>query len=314
MSSSLHTHSYFSILDGFSSPEENLKRASELKLKAVAITEHGELTSHPYYAELKSKYPNVKQLFGIELYTCDDREIKDSNNKYYHTIAIARNEEGRKAINRISTFGHLHGFYYKPRVTNEDIVKEGAENLIILTACLASKLSRTEDYNECIKIVNECKAMFPYYFLEIQAHDNEEQEAYNKKIMCLAKDTNTPVVVTNDVHAATKEDLYYQDYFLLQIAGLLLFQNDSFVFLQGVFSVPGGHKAQQFGQFDHVRLFVYGNHLVGRHNSDAIIHRAYVRVKLFESKMRFFKYFGLFLRLPERKMPALFPAVFEVIS
>ena len=65
MSSSLHTHSYFSILDGFSSPEENLKRASELGLKALAITEHGELTSHPYYAELKSKYPNVKQLFGI---------------------------------------------------------------------------------------------------------------------------------------------------------------------------------------------------------------------------------------------------------
>ena len=214
MSSSLHTHSYFSILDGYSSPEENLKRASELGFKSLAITEHGELTSWLYYAELKDKYPTVKQLYGIELYECDDREIKDINNKYYHMIAIARNEEGRKAINRISTLGQLHGFYYKPRVTRYDIVKEGPENLIILSACLASKLSRTEDYNTCLELVKEYKKLFPYYFLEIQAHDNEQQEAYNKKIIRLATDTNTPVVVTNDVHAATKEDLYYQDYFL----------------------------------------------------------------------------------------------------
>ena len=214
MSSSLHTHSYFSILDGFSSPEENLKRASELGLKALAITEHGELTSHPYYAELKSKYPDVKQLFGIEAYECEDRENKDPNNKYYHMIIIARNEEGRRAINRISTLGHLHGFYYKPRVTRHDIAKEGAENLIVLSACLASRLSRTEDYDSCLEMVKEYKSLFPYYFLEIQAHDNEDQKNYNQKIMRLAKDTNTPVVVTNDVHAATKEDLYYQDYFL----------------------------------------------------------------------------------------------------
>ena len=214
MSSSLHTHSYFSILDGFSSPEENLKRASELKLKALAITEHGELTSHPYYAELKNKYPDVKQLFGIEAYECEDRGINDPNNKYYHMIIIARNEEGRKAINRLSTLGHLHGFYYKPRITRYDIAKEDTNNLVILSACLASRLSRTKDYDTCLEMLKEYKSLFPYYFLEIQAHDNEDQEAYNKKIMRLAKDTCTPVVVTNDVHAATKEDLYYQDYFL----------------------------------------------------------------------------------------------------
>lgn len=214
MSSSLHTHSYFSILDGYSSPEENLKRASELGLKAIAITEHGELTSHPYYAELRNKYPDVKQLFGIEAYECEDREVKDPNNKYYHMILIARNEDGRRAINRVSTLGHLHGFYYKPRVTRYDIAKEGADNLIVLSACLASRLSRTEDYNTCLEMVREYKELFPYYFLEIQAHDNVDQETYNKKIMRLSHDTNTPVVVTNDVHAATKEDLYYQDYFL----------------------------------------------------------------------------------------------------
>lgn len=214
MPSSLHTHSYMSLLDGFSSPEENLKRASELGLKAVAITEHGEVTSWPYYSELKDKYPNVKLLYGIEAYECEDREVKDKNSKYWHLIIIAKNEAGRQAVNRLSTLGHLHGFYSRPRITKEDIAKEDTNNLIILSACLASRLSRTDDYDTCVKLVQEYKSLFPHYYLEIQAHANSEQAKYNQKIMRLANDTHTKVVVTNDVHAATKEDLHYQDYFL----------------------------------------------------------------------------------------------------
>ena len=213
MSSSLHTHSYFSILDGYSSPEENLKRASELGLNAVAITEHGEVTSWLYYAKLQEKYPDIKLLYGVELYECTDREEHDKDNRYWHLIAIARNEQGRIALNKLVTLSQLHGFYYKPRVTIYDIAPY-ANDLIICSACLASKLSRTEDYNKCMEYVNEYKSLCPHYFLEIQAHDNEEQIAYNKKIMQLAEDTNTKVVVTNDVHVATKEDLYYQSYFV----------------------------------------------------------------------------------------------------
>lgn len=214
MSSSLHTHSNYSLLDGYSSPEENLKRASELGLKAIAITEHGEVTSWPYYSELKDKYPSVKLLYGIEAYECEDREVKDKNSKYWHLIIIAKNEAGRQAVNRLSTLGHLHGFYSRPRITKEDIAKEDTNNLIILSACLASRLSKTDDYDTCVKLVQEYKSLFPHYYLEVQAHANSEQTKYNQKIMRLANDTHTKVVITNDVHAATKEDLYYQDYFL----------------------------------------------------------------------------------------------------
>lgn len=213
MSSSLHTHSYFSILDGYSSPEENLKRASELGLKAVAVTEHGEVTSWPYYDKLSEKYPDVKILYGVEFYECADRNIQDKDNKYWHLIAIAKNDAGRIALNKLVTLSQLHGFYYKPRITIHDIAPY-AKDLIICSACLASKLSRTEDYDKCVEYVNEYKSLCPNYFLEIQAHNSEQQVAYNKKIMRLAADTNTKVVVTNDVHAATKEDLYYQSYFV----------------------------------------------------------------------------------------------------
>lgn len=183
-------------------------------MKAIAITEHGEVTSWPYYSELKGKYPNVKLLYGIEAYECEDREVKDKNSKYWHLIIIAKNEAGRQAVNRLSTLGHLHGFYSRPRITKEDIAKEDTNNLIILSACLASRLSKTDDYDTCVKLVQEYKSLFPHYYLEVQAHANSEQAKYNQKIMRLANDTHTKVVVTNDVHAATKENLYYQDYFL----------------------------------------------------------------------------------------------------
>ena len=195
-------------------PEENLKRASELGLKALAITEHGEVTSWPYYSELQDKYPDVKLLYGIEAYECSDREVKDPDNKYWHLILIARNELGRQAINRLSTLGHLHGFYSKPRISLSDIAKENTDNLIVTSACLASHLSREKDYEKCVALVNEYKAVCKHFYLEIQAHDNATQAEYNQKIMRLAKDTNTKVVVTNDVHAATKEDLKYQDVFV----------------------------------------------------------------------------------------------------
>lgn len=214
MSSSLHTHSAYSLLDGFSMPEENLKRASELGLKALAITEHGEVTSWPYYSELQDKYQDVKLLYGIEAYECSYREVKDPDNKYWHLILIARNELGRQAINRLSTLGHLHGFYSKPRISLSDIAKEDTDNLIVTSACLASHLSREKDYEKCIALVDEYKAVCKHFYLEIQAHDNATQAEYNQKIMRLSKDTNTKVVVTNDVHAATKEDLKYQDVFV----------------------------------------------------------------------------------------------------
>lgn len=195
-------------------PEENLKRASELGLKALAITEHGEVTSWPYYSELQDKYQDVKLLYGIEAYECSDREVKDPDNKYWHLILIARNELGRQAINRLSTLGHLHGFYSKPRISLSDIAKEDTDNLIVTSACLASHLSREKDYEKCIALVNEYKVVCKHFYLEIQAHDNTTQAEYNQKIMRLSKDTNTKVVVTNDVHAATKEDLKYQDVFV----------------------------------------------------------------------------------------------------
>lgn len=217
MYSSLHNHSMYSLLDGYATPKEYLDRAKEIGLKAFCITEHGNAYSWCYFDKLKKDYPEVKMLYGVEFYECFDRDEKEKDSKYFHLIAIARNERGRVALNELITLSELYGKYYRPRVTIQDIAPY-AEDLVITSACLASKLAKESNYYQCIEYIQEYKSLFPYFYLEIQAHgNNEEQEEYNKKIRQLAKDTHTKYIITTDSHAATKKDLYYQGR-LVQIA------------------------------------------------------------------------------------------------
>lgn len=214
--SSLHNHDFYSLLDGYGSPKEMLDRAKEIGLKSYAITNHGNAYAFLYYDLLKKDYPEIKMIYGCELYECEDIEIKDKDNKYFHLICLIRNEQGRKDLNKVITKSNFEGFYFKPRCTVED-VKPYADNFVISSACLASKLARESDFEKCIEYVNEYKEAFPYFFLEMQSHSHQDQCSYNQKILELSKRTNTPFIITTDSHAPKKEDLYYQDK-LIQIS------------------------------------------------------------------------------------------------
>lgn len=210
MYSSLHNHSMYSCLDGYGMPKEMLDRAREIGLKAFAITEHGNVYSHIYFDLIKKEYPDIKMIYGCELYECEDITIRDKENKYFHLICLIRNEQGRKDLNKVITKSNFEGFYFKPRCTVEDI-KPYAENFVITSACLASKISREEDFNKCVEYINDYKKAFPYFYLEMQSHSHEQQAEYNRKILELSRVTDTPFIITTDSHAAKKEDLYYQD-------------------------------------------------------------------------------------------------------
>lgn len=210
MYSSLHNHTYYSLLDGYGSPKEMLDRAKEIGLKAFAVTEHGNVYSHIYFDLIKKDYPDIKMIYGCELYECEDIEIKDKDNKYFHLICLIRNEQGRKDLNKVITKSNFEGFYFKPRCTIEDL-KPYAENFVISSACLASKLARESDFEKCVEYINEYKEAFPYFFLEMQSHSHQDQCLYNQKILELSQRTNTPFIITTDSHAPKKEDLYYQD-------------------------------------------------------------------------------------------------------
>lgn len=207
--SSLHNHTMYSLLDGYGTPKEMLEQCRKIGIKSYAVTEHGNEYSWIYFDQLSKDYPDIKIIFGVELYECFNTSIKDKNNKYFHLIALAKNESGRKALNKIITKSNLENFYYKPRVQLSDIAPY-ANDLIISSACLASKLAKESDFNRCVKYIEEYKSIFPHFFLEMQSHKSNEQAEYNKKILKLSELTQTPYIITTDSHAATKEDLYYQ--------------------------------------------------------------------------------------------------------
>lgn len=204
-----HFHTHYSALDGFSTPEEYIRVAEELEIKGLGVTEHGNLYSAPYFELAKKE--NVRMVYGFEAYEAYNRFEKDENSKYFHLVVLAKNEKGRLAINKIITeSNNPESFYYKPRVDLE-LLKPYANDLIISTACLASKLARV-DYETAVKYVLEYKSIFPHFYLEMQSHSSNEQVEYNKKILRLSKETNTPFVITCDAHASSEKELKYQEY------------------------------------------------------------------------------------------------------
>ena len=212
--SSLHNHDYHSYKDGYGSPKEMMDRAKEVGLKAIAITNHASVGSLIYYDDISKNYPDIKIIFGCELYEnpYNDPTIQDKDNKYYHLICLARNEQGRKDLNRIITRSDFEDFYSKPRTCLDWFNKYDTSNFVMTSACLAGKLARTEDMEKCIKYISEYKKLFPYFYLEMQSHKHIDQEVYNKKILELSKLTNTPFIITTDSHYAKESDAKYQSY------------------------------------------------------------------------------------------------------
>lgn len=117
MSSSLHNHTEYSVLDGFSHPEEYLKRAKEIGLHAFAVTEHANQYSWPYFDKLKKKYPEVKMIYGVELYECFDIKVQDPDSKYFHLVALAKTKRAELLLMKLLQKATLKDFITNPVLT-----------------------------------------------------------------------------------------------------------------------------------------------------------------------------------------------------
>lgn len=217
---SMHNHSEFSFLDGFSNVTEYMEQAAKIGLKGLVLTEHGNAFSAPYIHKLQEKYPEVKIGYGCEFYEAIDPTSKavfskDPYNKNFHILVVAKNDKGRKFINKLITVSNFpENTYYKPRISLE-MLAAGGENIIVSTACLGSKLSFEEDFDTCVDYVLEYKKVLPHFYLELQSHSSQKQADYNKKLLRLAEKTNTKFIITTDSHAASIEDLDYQKYHII---------------------------------------------------------------------------------------------------
>jgi Zierdtviridae DNA polymerase len=136
---SLHHHSTLSYGDGFGTPEQHVARAAELGMRAMALTEHGNCTSHVQLEKAAIKY-GVKPIFGVEFYTgpVDMRETK--NQRKWHLTVLAMNDMGYRNLMQLVTRSWSEGFYRWPTVTGP-MLAEYSDGLIVLSGCADSKLA-----------------------------------------------------------------------------------------------------------------------------------------------------------------------------
>lgn len=233
----LHIHSFYSLLDGLSSPKDIIKRCVELGLPGAAITDHGSLAGMKVFYDAAKK-KKIQPIIGCEMYICEqEADIKTTeNNRRHHLIVLAKNDQGIKDLMAlVSESNRPDYFYRKPRIHLAGIApfaKHG--NLIFLTACIAGELpmSLFVDFKAAIiagqngnaagskghlkpnwkdvgkAIIHKHLATFgkSNYYLELQNTGMGIQATVVECLRELSEETGVPTVATIDAHYANKED------------------------------------------------------------------------------------------------------------
>ena len=217
----LHVHTEYSLLDGSSKIKELAARAKELGMNSMAITDHGAMYGViDFYRACREI--GIKPIIGCEVYVAPgsrfDREKVDGEDRYYHLVLLAENNQGYQNLMKIVSKGFVDGFYYRPRVDKE-ILREYHEGIIALSACLAGEVPRFLErglYEEAKQAVLEHLDIFGRgnYFLEIQDHGIPMQRQVDQGILRLSRELGIPVVATNDCHYINAEDWEAHDILL----------------------------------------------------------------------------------------------------
>lgn len=202
----LHLHTEFSLLDGACRIDELLDQAEQLKMPALAVTEHGNMFSSVVFHDAARKR-GINPILGCEVYVAPgDRRDKSGTpgETANHLVLLAENEKGYKNLIKLVSSGYTEGFYYKPRI-DKQLLAQHAEGLIGLSSCLKGEVA-TEIRGEQMKKAVAAAAQYRdilgkgNFFLEMQYQGIDEQRIVNNGLIPIAKDLDMPLVVTNDVH------------------------------------------------------------------------------------------------------------------
>lgn len=215
----LHTHSHYSLLDGLSKIDDLVARAKETEMDALAITDHGVLYGAIEFYK-KAKKAGIKPILGVETYVAPkSRFDKESAERYYHLILLAKNHTGWKNLLKVITKSHTEGFYYKPRLDKE-LLRENHEGLIALSACIAGEVGQSllqGNMENAEKVALEYKEIFGEgnYFIEIGDHPGiPDVQRVRPLLIELSKKTGIPLVATQDSHYVRKDEAEYHDILL----------------------------------------------------------------------------------------------------
>ena len=278
----LHVHTEYSLLDGSSKISELLLRARELGMDSLAITDHGVMYGVIDFYK-KAKEVGVKPILGCEIYVAPgsrfDREQSRGEDRYYHLVLLAENNQGYKNLMKIVTRGFTEGYYYKPRVDYE-ILERYHEGIIALSACLAGEIPNKilkEDYEGARAAARRMNELFGpgNFFLELQDHGLRQQTQVNSVIMRMSKELDIPLVVTNDVHYIKEEDAVPHDLLLCIQTGKLVTDEDRMRYEGGQFFLKSEEEMQ--------KVFPYAREAL--ENTHKIAERCNVEIVFGEQKV-----------------------------
>ncbi len=225
----LHLHSQYSLLDGAIQFDPLLKKANELKMQTIAVTDHGTMFGAVEFFH-KAIKAGVKPILGCEAYIAkgsrfDRGASSDSSSRSHHLVLLAQNKKGYQNLCKLVTAGYTEGYYYKPRI-DKDLLAECSDGLIALSACLkgeVSSLLANDKLDEAKKAAGFYRDIFPdRFYLEIQDHGIELQKKVNNLMIPLAKEMDLPLVATNDAHYLNREDASAHDALLCIGTGKLI--------------------------------------------------------------------------------------------
>nr|DAF59641.1 MAG TPA: DNA polymerase III, alpha subunit [Siphoviridae sp. ct0Wl9] len=211
-----HKHTSLSNVYTKDSPLIHLDYWNELKARygdkpcAYTTVEHGWAGNYfKTYDDLekfnKKNGTNIKFIFGYEAYWVKDRHTDDKSN--CHMILLARNDNGRKALNKILSIANKDGYYYRPRLDLELIMSLPLDDVMITSACIAY----WNKYQDIDDITVQLASKFPYFYLEVQPHHTQQQADLNRHILELSSQLNVPIIAGCDSHVIFESQMKDRD-------------------------------------------------------------------------------------------------------
>ena len=280
----LHVHTEYSLLDGSNKIKEYVARVKELGMDSAAITDHGVMYGViDFYRAAKEA--GINPILGCEVYVAPgsrfDREAGKgtSDDRYYHLVLLAENNQGYANLMKIVSKGFVDGFYYKPRVDME-ILEQYHEGIIALSACLAGEVQRNlvrGFYEEAREAALKYERVFGKgnFFLELQDHGIAEQKLVNQQLMRMSRELGIDLVATNDVHYTSAEDAAAHDILLCIQTGKKLADEDRMRYEGGQYYVKSPQEMAQ--------LFPYA--LEALENTHKIAERCHVEIEFGVTKL-----------------------------
>ena len=281
----LHVHTEFSLLDGSNKIKEYVARVKELGMNSAAITDHGVMYGViDFYKEAKAQ--GINPVIGCEVYVASnsrfDRELSHGDDRYYHLVLLAENNQGYQNLMKIVSKGFVDGYYYKPRVDME-VLEKYHEGIIALSACLAGEVQRylvRGLYEEAKTVAQKYENCFGNgnFFLELQDHGIPEQKMVNPQLLRMSEELGIELVATNDVHYTYAEDAEAHDILLCIQTGKKLADEDRMRYEGGQYYVKSEEEMRS--------LFPYA--LQAIENTQKIADRCHVEIEFGVTKLPHF--------------------------